>query len=436
MSKLQAGAAKCSITPPAEMMPGIHFFGIELEGVYQNLYVRALVAESGGKKIAVITYDTGDMSRTADMCSALGKAYGFAPQELFFAATHTHEAPSFASEHHAFANDTTRRGWVVKYGDFVIAQTVECVGAAMAALRPARWGYGSGNSYVNVCRDQRFENGVWGEGRDYEAPSDKTLAVLKFVGANGGLIAAVLNYAVHGTVCFLKKDEKSEKYLISGDFPGMMSEYLEERYADENAVFLWTSGAAGNQNPLFHCSYSMFAPNGSPAEPVDAGYASWKLCEHLAQTQALDAVRILNDTDAAADSMAITTQTRTLTLPGHTLVYPGGREPRRGVEPFNGAIEDGPPVVLKLNLITLDDVALFGINGELDAAIGLHMKAASPLKNTIIVGHTAERVGYLPTKQSYENRTFAFYASFVKDGVTEEHLLPVFLEMIEARQRA
>ena len=432
MSNLTAGAAKVCITPPEEMMPAYSQFSQVLyEGIYQDIYVRSLVLDNGSRKFAMITIDSGDMSRTSDIRVRLTKAFGLSPENIFFAVTHTHEAPTFANEHEDVENDPKKLNWALRYGDFVIEKTKECVGLAMQSMRPARYGFGKGKSYINVCRDQLFENGVWGQGRDFEGPSDKTLAILKFIDDENRLIAGVLNYAVHGTACFLKKDEKDEKYLISGDVPGMVSEYLEERYKNDDSVFLWTSGAAGNQNPIFFTKYQKFNHDHTNAMYYDAGYAAWGLCEHMAQTQGVDAIRILDSITRMKDCVNITVVDRTITLPGQVIknVQVGSA----GRVPFSGTIEDGEPVNLQLKLITLDDIAFLGLNGELVTEIGLRLKEKSPLKNTFIITHTAERVGYLPDKRGYDNRTFAFYASLVKDGCTEEFLTRAMLDMFNEK---
>ena len=51
------------------------------------------------------------------------------------------------------------------------------------------------------------------------------------------------NYAVHGVIT-------GNLDMISGDIPGAASRYVEESLGDD-AVALWTSGAAGDQNPIY-----------------------------------------------------------------------------------------------------------------------------------------------------------------------------------------
>ena len=57
-------------------------------------------------------------------------------------------------------------------------------------LAPARIGYGTGVSYINVNRniiDPKTKR--WWEGPNYDGPSDKTVAVIKFETSSGDPIA-------------------------------------------------------------------------------------------------------------------------------------------------------------------------------------------------------------------------------------------------------
>ncbi len=436
MAKLLAGAAKACITPTNDLMPALSNFNILLEGVYSDLYVRALVFDNGERKIAMITYDAPDMSRTNDIRNALEKNCGLDPININFAATHSHEAPTFSLDHHAVIADPKIYKWAKQYGDFIIEQTIKCVSEAISTMRPARYGLAKGNSYINVNRDQLFEDGLWGQGRDFDGASDKTLSVLKVEDYDGKLIAAYSNYAVHGTCCFLKKDEKNAKFLIAGDLPGIESQYLEERYKNDGAVFLWTSGAAGNQNPIFFCQYQKYNHDKSHELAYDMGYGAWALCEHLAQTQAVDIIRLLGNVPRMKSTMNISIIDRVISLPGQKLVFedkdangPGKHIGGRG----KYTIEDADPIELKVRLLTLDDYAYIGMNCELCCEIGIRLKEAVPLKDAMIVTHTEERVGYMPDKEGYDKRTVEFYTSSVKDGVTEEYLTPVVLEMFDER---
>lgn len=436
MGKLYAGAGKKKITPPADMMPGYFHGKIIFEGVYQDIYVRALVFDNGVRRMAFLTYETGDMGRVEELREALKQECGLEPENIMFAAAHSHESPTIASTHKGVRNIPEKKAWVLKYGDYVINQSVVCVKEAIERMRPAKYSVGMGKSFINVNRDQLFENGLWAQGRDFEGPSDKTLAVLKFTDEEGAIIGALVNYAVHGTVCYMGMDKEQKKFLIAGDLPGMISGYLEERYKAQEAIFLWTSGAAGNQNPIFVGQNQRYEHDKSHNPDFTVGYDIWSICQHLAQTQAVDVIGALEKMGQGKEKMYISVVDRTILLPGQEIRYPKEEQIAvmdRANRPFNGIIEDGEPVELEMKLITIGDYAFFCLNGELDCGTGMRLKEASPLKNTIIITHTGERAGYMPDKEGYEKRTQEFYASQVKDGCTEEYLIPAALEMFESR---
>ena len=66
--------------------------------------------------------------------------------------------------------------------------------------------------------------------------------MIKIESLSGQLIAVYMNYAMHANSLFLNA-------MVSGDFPGEAQRYLERTY--DKSIALWTSGAAGDQNPLY-----------------------------------------------------------------------------------------------------------------------------------------------------------------------------------------
>ena len=91
-------------------------------------------------------------------------------------------------------------------------------------------------------RRAMMADGPWYLGLNPEGPSDKTVAVVKVETAERKPIALLINYAAHGTAM------SQQNYLISGDFPGATSRYVERHFGGD-VVALWTSGAAGDQAP-------------------------------------------------------------------------------------------------------------------------------------------------------------------------------------------
>ena len=96
---------------------------------------------------------------------------------------------------------------------------------AKSKLAPARVGYGTTRIDLNVNRDLFNSKLEWRQEPNPNGLSDKTLAVVEFLGADNVPIAVYMNYAMHPINFYLSG-------VVSADFPGEASRYIEELFDD------------------------------------------------------------------------------------------------------------------------------------------------------------------------------------------------------------
>ena len=220
-SALRAGASRIDYTPRGKQLPS------NFTGVLDPIYVRSVVLDNGRTRAAMVAIDAGAMPTDLyRKVSARAAAELKIPaNQLLMSASHTHSVP--------FRLDGNVEEVVMR-----------SLRESVARLQPARVAWGTGVSFINVNRDRVDpRTNRWWEGPNYQGTSDKTVAVVRIETPAGKAIAVYYNYAVHGVIT-------GTLDLISGDIPGAASRYVEESLG-EDAVALWTSGAAGDQNPIY-----------------------------------------------------------------------------------------------------------------------------------------------------------------------------------------
>src|SRR5437870_701792 len=134
--------------------------------------------------------------------------------------------------------DKMRSSSILIHLAWVLAHTAHSVPLAPS---PARVGYGTANVDLNVNRDVFNSRMEWRQGPNPDGSSDKTLAVIEFVGADDVPIGVYMNYAMHPINFYLSG-------VISADFPGEASKYVEDLF-DSRTVAIFSQGASGDQNP-------------------------------------------------------------------------------------------------------------------------------------------------------------------------------------------
>jgi neutral ceramidase len=397
---LRAGAAKIDITPAPDAALPMSGYGGRTEGfkgIHDDLSVRAIVVDDGGSQAALIGCEVIGVSHALwdRMMERLSRETRIPRDNILLAATHTHAAPAIGTYNEPAAGDLERRRaeYVQKFEDAVLT----AVRSAQANLQPAKVGFGIGTAHVSTNRRARNGEGGWMLGNNPDGVSDKTVAVIKFETLVGDPLAIFSNYGVHGTVL------GPGNLQISSDLPGATARFVEQHYGGK-VVSPWTSGAAGDQDPIYRV--------GTDFRNVAA----------LGQILGEEVIRVAESIRTSARA-SVRGMQKVVTCPGKRTVQSPG--PNREYK-----IEDADPVPIRLSLLVLNDIAIAGVSGEVLTNISLRLKRESPFNRTIMVTHGNGSSGYIPDDAAYDQVSYEITATRVKRGCAEDAIVNGFLEMM------
>ncbi len=235
---LKAGAARVDITPPANELPEPY------RTIHDHIFARAIVLDNGTSRAALVSADVSAFPDHvwADLSVKIAAEVGCPVEHVVISGTHSHSSPAPGARSGRPAGTPLDANGTA-HGVRVAARVLDAVRQAKSSLQPARVGFGTGQFFANVNRDAiDQQTRLWYQGPNLDGPTDKTVAVVMFESLAGDPIAVYVNYAMHAVFFFMRNQ-------ISGDFPGATSRHIERAFDDE-LVAIWTSGAAGDQNPL------------------------------------------------------------------------------------------------------------------------------------------------------------------------------------------
>lgn len=401
-ASLRAAAARIDITPDKDealQMSGYAARKVGHKGIHDNLYVRAIVLDNGAARAAIVTADLIGFSHQFcnNIAERIASETKIPRDNLLIAATHTHSAPSPGVYGRQLDPESKQAKYVTRVGDSMVAAVKQC----LTNLQAAKIGAGTGRANLNVNRRAIGADGKLWLGVNPDGPSDKAVAVVKVESAAGEPIAIFSNYASHGT------GMGQDNYLISADIPGATARYVEQHYGDK-IVAPWTSGAAGDQCPIYDRSSSSFS--GVMAFGRVLGEEVIRVADKI-QTSSQVSIR-------GAQKM--------VSCPGQKFVDgPHGRR--------DGHFEDGPPVDIRLSLLKVNDIALGGVSGEVLTMIGQRYKREAKAPNTVMITNCNGSSGYLADDKAYENVSYEIQTTKVKAGCAETSIVNGLLELINGR---
>ena len=442
--RLRAGAAKADITPKESEL------AVSTDSIRDHLFVRAIVVEDGSSCAVLVGMDLGGAQNQIvdDATTRVSRATGCPAQNFVISATHTHSS-----------NTQGLGGRGAPTAKTVADAIVAAATTAKSRLAPTRVGYGTAKVDLNVNRDLFNSKLEWRQEPNPDGPSDKTLAVVEFIGNDNVPIGVYMNYAMHPINFYLSG-------VISADFPGEASRYIEGLF-DNRTVAVFSQGASGDQNPrlAFSPTYIMRSRQrlgepqsvGAPAPPPEdrttqgfnpttassgraavppeniAAYrkAIERTSEYvimLGQMIGTTAVRVMRESIQPTETARIWAGQESFACPGRVRLD-ADNPARENVFP---GYKEGPDVNLKVGLLRIGDINFATVNGEIYSQIAIRLKANAPANKTIVVtlANGMANSGYIYSDEAYSHLTFQVIGSRLKPGCAATKIVSTALDLM------
>lgn len=409
----RAGAAVVDVTPA--VLPVLVNGGMlnrSVDKVNTRVNARALALADGREQIAIVVVDSCMMGRPLlDEAKALAaKRTGIAANRILISATHAHSAPSSFA---CLGTDADPR-----YVPFLRDKLVEAVVAAQKNLEPARIGWAKGyapeftalrqwirrpdrlaeDPFGNkTLRANMHAGRVWDDVTGEAGPEDPDLTLISIQSRDGRPLAVLGNFSMH---YFGDKD-------ISADYYGLFSEGLKARLAASAPagkppfVGIMSHGCSGD---IYRVDYKI--PEKDRPKPTIQEYADGLLDIAM---KVLAGIQHRADADIAMAEKRLPMSYR---VPDKQLLEwsksivkeMGDRLPKTTTEVYAREqiiLHEMQRTEVVVQALRIGDIGIATTPTETYAVTGLKIKAASPLRNTMVIELANGGDGYIPPPEQH-----------------------------------
>lgn len=366
---LLAGAAKVSITPPVGLP--LAAYGARLSvGIHDPVFARALVLSNGRFTVAVVAVDLlaipDDLSRA--VAKRLEKKMPLSSDHLMIAATHTHSGPGALGRR--FWESLAAGPFNAGFFEITAERIAKAVVEAYQDRRPSQL------AVVKFDAGDMIQNRMIPQG-----PTDPHVQVLVVQALDQSRTAYLVNFSAHPTVL------RSKNRLVSGDFPGFLSQTLEQQ---QGVIALYTSGAVADQRAR-------------PPQVKGVFERARRMGEELARR-----VRESSSSGSFGEEVSLASVRFSVSLPPP---QPKVTSTRRLPAWIGRLIFDNET---DLQVMRINQLLLIGVPADLGVEIGLAWKEAARIRGmeALIVGFSNDYVGYVMPAKYYEAPAYEAFMSF------------------------
>lgn len=359
-----------------------------------DLFVRAMVVEKGGTRVAFVGIDNlGWPAVLGDKSRELIK--GIPPENIMIGASHTHSAP----DAYGFPNEKGEVLADFEYLDWCVQQVADAVNEAVDNLEPANLKIAVGEAKGQIAYN-------------YYAPQlyDPRCGVIQGIGTTGKnkgeVIATLVNYAIHPEVI------GNDRQILSPDMCGPLYDRIESKVG---GVAIFMNGAQGGM-----VTADNRRPEGKQAN-------DWAECIRIGELLADEALSIIDEAPVQQDP--------TLFCTSKKVQFPVDSELMRMIIDNSGL----KPVVTgdymlstQVNLVNIGTAQILTIPGEALPNIGYYLKRNMKTNHPFLFGLTNDAFGYILTKEDFNSFKRYDYVSRTSLGeMTGEIYIREALEMVE-----
>lgn len=392
---LEIGAGTSVITPYLDQPMAGYYYPRTADGVHDDLKAKALVFEAGGERIVLVACDTVGTSRepVEHARAAISKRLGIPAAHILISATHCHTGPVLTAD---YAQTLGRR-------------MVDAVVTAAGRKREARLFAGIERE-PSLPFNRRFfmKDGTVRTNPGFlnpevvkpAGPIDPRVGVLYAENAGGEALMTWVNYAMH-------LDTVGGTW-ISADYPYYMGRLLS-KVKGPDMLTVFTIGAAGNIN-----HWDVRRPG-----PQRGQQTAQRLGEVLgsAVLKAYTHLEPVAAAKVAGRSVKVTLPCRKVTpedVAAARKVVAVPPDPNvdftlervKAMRDLDIHKRQGKDFEAEVQVLAAGPVAFVAIPGELFVELGQGIQKASPFPYTFIVTLANEGLGYIPTREAYEQGAY------------------------------
>jgi len=391
----QAGAALRVITPdPLLPVSG----GVGTPNPVQEkkgeLFVRAMVLENNGHRVAIVGIDNlGWPAVLADKSRALIK--DIPAENILIGATHTHSAP----DAYGFPNENGEILADMDYLNWCVEQIADAVNEATKNLEPAALKIAVGEARGKIAYN-------------YYAPQlyDPRCGVIQAIhteGKNEGkVISTLVNYAIHPEVI------GPERGILTPDLCGPLYDKIE---SEVGGIAIFMNSAQGGM------------VTADTRRPGDQEANNWEECIRIGELLADQALTIIEPAELQEDPI--------LNCTSKVIKFPVESPMMRALidnSVMKLNLSDDYIINTTINLVNVGTAQILTIPGEALPNIGYYLKRNMNTQDAFLFGLTNDAFGYIMTKEDFNSFKRYDYISRTSLGeMTGEIFVQEALQLIK-----